>query len=73
MSIATHHVEVPFPQAFAALQVRSSPFPSAPRYGCTSSRQAERPATVKRECALLRGSTLSLRHGAPAQVRTLVH
>jgi hypothetical protein len=31
MNIATHSVEVPFPQAFASL--RRSPFPSAPRYG----------------------------------------
>ena len=33
MNTATHSVVVPFPQAFAALRKRSSPFPSAPRYG----------------------------------------
>ncbi len=33
MNIATHRVEVPFPQAFASPRKKRSPFPSAPRYG----------------------------------------
>src|SRR5579864_493375 len=33
MYTATHAVEVPFPQAFAAPLAKSNPFPSAPRYG----------------------------------------
>jgi hypothetical protein len=31
MTITSHNVEVPFPQAFATR--KSSPFPCAPRYG----------------------------------------
>jgi hypothetical protein len=33
MNIATHRVEVPFPQAFASPRKKRSSFPSAPRYG----------------------------------------
>ena len=72
MTIATHSVEVPFPQAFAAPPKKRSPFPSAPRYGRTSPHQADRHPTVRWECALRRGSTPSICQVAHAQVETLV-
>ena len=72
MTITTHRVVVPFPQAFASPQKKRSPFPSAPRYGPTSPHQADRPPTVRWECALRRGSTLSICQVAHAQVDTLV-
>jgi hypothetical protein len=59
MTSTSHKVEVPFPQAFAPLA--SSPFPCAPRYGRPSPLQADRPPTVRWECALRRDSTLSIR------------
>ena len=75
MTIISHNVEVPFPQAFASPPKKRSPFPSAPRYGRASfsvhllvkqgdkskPHQADRPPTVRWECALNRGSTLSIR------------
>jgi hypothetical protein len=43
MNTATHSVVVPFPQAFASPLTKSSPFPSAPRYGaCMSTREDNR-------------------------------
>jgi hypothetical protein len=44
MNTATHSVEVPFPQAFAAPPKKRSPFPCAPRYGlflASSDRQSD--------------------------------
>jgi len=59
MNTATHNVEVPFPQAFAS--PKRSPFPSAPRYGSNMVPPVERVhQAVRRECALLRDSTLAL-------------
>jgi hypothetical protein len=72
MNTTTHNVEVPFPQAFASPPKKRSPFPSAPRYGHASPRQADRHPTARWECALRRGSTLSIRQAAHAQVDTLV-
>ena len=72
MNTATHNVEVPFPQAFASPLAKRSPFPSAPRYGYASLHQADRPPTVRWECALRRGSTLSICQVAHAKVDTLV-
>ena len=72
MNTATHSVEVPFPQAFAAPLAKSSPFPSAPRYGHASPQLVDRPPTVRWECVLQRGSTLSIRQVAHTQVATLV-
>jgi hypothetical protein len=42
MNIATHHVEVPSPQAFASHQ--RSPFPGAPRYGGEHSTTIDEPS-----------------------------
>ena len=45
MNTPTHSVVVPFPQAFASLPKKRSPFPSAPRYGMflvSSDRQSDR-------------------------------
>jgi len=72
MTTTTHNVEVPFPQAFAPPLAKRSPFPSAPRYGHASLHQADRPPTARWECALRRGSTLSIRQVAQAQGGTLV-
>ena len=75
MSIATQNVEVPFPQAFTSLppKGRRSPFPSAPRYGRTSPHQADRPPTVRWECARRCGSTPSIRSWfAQTYIDTLV-
>jgi hypothetical protein len=72
MNTPTHSVVVPFPQAFASLLWKRSPFPSAPRYGRSSLHQADRPPTVRWECALRKGSTPSIRQVAYAQVDTLV-
>ena len=59
MNTATHTVEVPFPQAFPGLT--SWLFPSAPRYRRNGVPYAERNhQAVRRECALLRDSTLAL-------------
>jgi hypothetical protein len=59
MNTATHTVEVPFPQAFPGLT--SWLFPSAPRYRRNGVPYAERDhQAVRRECALLRDSTLAL-------------
>jgi len=72
MNTPTHSVVVPFPQAFASLPKKRGPFPSAPRYGRPSRHQADRPPTVRWECALRRGSTPSIRQVAHAHVDTLV-
>ena len=61
MSITTHNVEVPFPQAFASPPKKRSPFPSAPRYGRAAPDLPDRHPTVRWECALRRGSTPSIR------------
>ncbi len=59
MNTATHTVEVPFPQAFPGLT--SWLFPSAPRYRRNGVPYAERDhQAVRRDCALLRDSTLAL-------------
>ena len=72
MNITTHNGEVPFPQAFASPPKKRGPFPCAPGYGHTSPHQADRPPTVRWDCALRRGSTPSIRQVAHVQVDTLV-
>ena len=58
MHIATHNVEVPFPQAFASLA--RSLFPCAPGYSRNRVPPVGRDLlAVRRECALLRDSTLA--------------
>jgi len=61
MNIATHRVEVPFPQAFASPRKKRSPFPSAPPVRePRGSTHWKTPLAVRRACALLRDSTLAL-------------
>jgi hypothetical protein len=56
MNIATHCVEVPFPQAFASLL--RSPFPCAPRYGRNKVPRVR--LAARRECARVLDFTLAL-------------
>ncbi len=59
MNIATHAVEVPFPQAFAS--PKRSPFPSAPRYGIEPGLPDLPETLVRNICPLGENARLSIK------------